>query len=119
MSCDNIEVHYINYAKTGKERRADVYNVADATIDGEDVIFSWLISKNATGLAGTLTFSVHLGKIGKDEVGNLEEVYIWNTEVVKLITIKESIKNDAAEEEDVPDMLLSLEAQVGSLSTEV
>lgn len=57
--CDKIEIHYINVDSATKEASKDVHEVKDMQLspEGDDVvIFSWLISKNATGYAGTLNF---------------------------------------------------------------
>ena len=49
--CDKIEVHYINVDAATKVSNADVYIVDDMQISPESddvIIFSWLISVNAT-----------------------------------------------------------------------
>ena len=66
--CDKIEIHYINVDAATKESKADVYTVDDKQLSpaSEDVvIFSWLISKNATGYAGTLNFLVRFVCLNK------------------------------------------------------
>ena len=45
--CNKIEIHYTNINKKTKEASSDVYPVTDATVNGDNLIFSWLISGNA------------------------------------------------------------------------
>lgn len=121
LLCDNIEVHYINIAASGSNRKADVYNITDLAVDEdpEYVVFSWLISKNATSLNGKLNFSVHLGKIGENEQGEPIETYIWNTEIISCITINQSIKNDPSTDKETADTLLAIEAEINDLKERI
>lgn len=54
--CNMVEIHYKNMDDE------DIYTVNDLAVSSEDenvVIFSWLITRNATSNAGTLKFAIH------------------------------------------------------------
>ena len=49
--CDKIEIHFINISANKNQQNADVYLCDDVQLSHDDenvVIFSWLISQNAT-----------------------------------------------------------------------
>lgn len=74
--CTSATIHYINIGN--EERNEGVYDVDDLQIDPEDenkVLFSWLISQNATTYNGVLNFAIRF-KCVNDEGAT---VYIWNT----------------------------------------
>ena len=58
--CNKIEIHYTNINKKTKEASSDVYPVTDAIINGDNLIFSWLVSSNATKYPGSLNFLIRL-----------------------------------------------------------
>lgn len=95
MQCDQITVHYINIDGTTKEQSADIYEVDDIQVspdNSETVVFSWLLSRNATKYAGTLNFIVRF--VCLDDDGS--ESYAWHTAIFKDITVSSGILNDAA-----------------------
>ena len=58
--CDIKRIHYINLG-SGKEESKDIYEIKDLQVSEEDenkVVFSWLVSSNATKYAGTLSFAI-------------------------------------------------------------
>lgn len=74
---DKIEIHYTNTDSQTKETSKDVYKVEDEQISpsAPDVlIFSWLISRNATKYAGNLSFRITF----KCLTGSTLE-YSWST----------------------------------------
>ena len=100
--CDRIEIHYLNIGQNG--RNADVYTVDDKQVmpDNPDVvIFSWLISDNATRFAGTLNFAIRF----ICSVGD-EDVYRWHTLPHSNITVATSISNGEILVEEYSDTLL-------------
>lgn len=82
--CNQVQIHYQNKeAETGTDFD-DVYEVDDLQSkniinqqgDKEDVVvFSWLISGNATQYVGPLNFSIRFACVADD--GTIE--YVWNT----------------------------------------
>lgn len=91
LLCDKVEIHFANIATGNKSRNSGIYEVKDLKIDDADentVVCSWLISDDATKLAGTLSFSIHFMCTDKGKV-----VYARSTEPCDLITISPSIKN--------------------------
>lgn len=79
MSQSNlVEVHFINVDAVTRVQKTGVYTVEDIGVSPEDankVICSWLISSNATQLAGTLTFIVRFCCVTNGVID-----YAWNTD---------------------------------------
>lgn len=99
--CDKVEVHYINIGKDGKSE--DVYIVDDVSTSPEDdsvVIFSWLISGNATKYAGSLHFLIRFVCLDGD---NIE--YAWHTAIYSDITIADGMNNGEAVITEYSDVL--------------
>lgn len=91
--CNKVQVHYINIGDAGR-RSNGVYEVTDLHCDSEDenvVIFTWLISGNATQLVGPLTFAVRFACMTGEVVD-----YAWHTGVHTGISVGTSINNSAA-----------------------
>lgn len=91
QQCDKIEVHYINVDAATKVSNADVYIVDDMQISPESddvVIFSWLISGNATQYAGTLNFIIRF----LCHTGTTID-YAWGTDMHKGISVGGSFSN--------------------------
>lgn len=114
--CDRVEVHYLNANAITKEQYSGVYEVEDLQIspNGEDVVIcSWLVSRNATSIAGTLNFILRFACN--------ENNYVWNTAIFKGITISNGLYNSKAIVEEYADVLeqwrLSLfEASAGGVA---
>lgn len=102
--CNIVQVHYINAASSGGEKNCDLYEADDVTlteIDGEEVVlFSWLISKNATMYNGTLIFAIRFACIIDDIIQ-----YDWHTDIFSGINISSGINNSAAVVEEYSDVL--------------
>lgn len=99
--CNRIEVHYDNISKNKKEVNEDFYIVTDATVNGDYLRFSWLISENATGLAGTVQFWINF--ICADE--NNEIIYSWGTGVFKGVRVLANNRNINKVVANFPDVL--------------
>lgn len=102
--CNKIEIHYINIDAKTKESKKDVYIVNDMQLspNGEDVvIFSWLISGNATRLAGTLNFRATFKCISEPSIID----YQMSTEIFKGITVSDGISNSESVIEEYSDVL--------------
>lgn len=101
--CDRVEIHFINVSSSSRETSEGLYLVDDLrTSPGSDnvVIFSWLISGNATKYAGTLNFLVRF------VCSNGESIeYAWNTAICKDITVENGINNTEAVMAEYPDVL--------------
>lgn len=113
--CDKVEIHYINIAST-KEKSADVYPVNDLTVDEWDedkVIFSWLISANATKYAGTLNFLIRFVCLNGETIE-----YAWNTAIFSGITIESGMDNGQAVIEEYSDVLAAWEKRVTYVLTD-
>lgn len=105
---DRIEVHYINIDRRTNATSRDVYIIDDASVDGDKLTFSWLISGNATKYYGRLNFIILFECLDPD--GNY--TYKWNTEICKLLTIGEGISNTSAVIEDHSDILEKFKKEI-------
>lgn len=104
IQCNRIEVHYINVSRDRKSISSDVYSVLDLNIDLEDeniIIFSWLISRNATVFVGKLNFRITFKCINEDSVIDYE----WNTAIFSKITISSGIDNSESTVTEFSDIL--------------
>lgn len=108
--CNKIEVHYTNEDSNKKNKNAGVYEVTDmqvSTDNADKLIFSWLVSENATLYAGSLKFLVVFSCVEKGEV-----TYRWNTNVNTSITISKGMNNGEAVEGSYPDVLAQWKEQL-------
>lgn len=102
--CNQVRVHYINIG-TDNRRREDVYDVDDLQSDPEDssrLVFSWLISANATSLAGSLNFAIQFKCI---DVSTGEADYVWNTVPYTGIKVSSGINSSDTVATKVSDIL--------------
>lgn len=108
--CNKVEVHYINEDSNKKNKNVGVYEVTDMRESEEDpdrLIFSWLVSENATLYAGSLRFLIVFSCIEKGDV-----TYRWNTNVNASISIAKGMNNGEAIEEAYPDVLTQWKSEL-------
>jgi hypothetical protein len=101
-TCNKVEIHYINMGP-GNRRNPGVYEVKDLQVaaDSDDhVMFTWLVSKNATSLVGSLNFSIRLACMNGFKVE-----YSWRTGIYSGIPVIESYDNSAVIVEQYADIL--------------
>ena len=102
--CNKVQVHYINIDSTDKTNKiSGVYTVEDLELSPEDediVICSWLISQNATQLAGSLTFLLRFACVTDDVLD-----YAWNTTKCTTISVSNGLYNGEAIIEEYFDIL--------------
>lgn len=101
--CDKVEVHYANVDSNKKNKSLGVYEVTDVELieDKDDtLVFTWLVSENATLYAGTLSFLILFActENGKD-------VYRWNSGINTSISISKGMNNGESISETYPDIL--------------
>lgn len=102
--CDHIEVHYVNIDGKTQLTSPGVYEVTDRAVSDQDptmLIFSWLISQNATRYVGPLNFLIRFYCI--DDSGNL--CYVWNTTVHNGIAVSNGLCNSEYVLEEYADVL--------------
>lgn len=115
--CNVVEVHYINMGANEKEVSRGLYRVTDLQVHSEDenkLVFSWLISEQATQFVGQLAFLITF----KCEQ-NGEVVYRWNTARNKDIAISEGLDNSGYVAEVFADLLAQWEREIIALRREV
>ena len=108
--CSKVEIHYINISEKGDEQSKDVYPVTDLAVDewdSEKVVFSWLVSGNATKYAGSLNFLVGFTCLTGEEID-----YAWHTEIYRGITVAEGMNNGEAVVAEFSDVLEALKAEL-------
>lgn len=102
--CNKVQVHYINIDSTDKTNKiSGVYTVDDLQLSPEDeniVICSWLISQNATQLAGSLVFLLRFACVTDDVLD-----YAWNTTKCTTISVSNGLFNGEAIIEEYFDIL--------------
>nr|DAH10498.1 MAG TPA: GDSL like Lipase Acylhydrolase [Caudoviricetes sp.] len=114
---DNIDLSalrlYINYENGNGEK--DAYMVQDASIDGNYITFSWILSRNVTAYKGTVKFVVCAKKA--DSSGNLSNE--WNTTIAEGTVIEglETVPYIAENNPDVIGYLLDRMDEVEKLTT--
>lgn len=110
-NCDRVEIHYINVDAVDKTLKSTgVYEVNDIQISPDDnsvAVFSWLLSRNCTKYAGTLSFLIHFACT----VDGVEE-YAWNTAIFQSITIGNGMNNGEEVLAEYPDILAQWKAQL-------
>ena len=85
------EVHYINASSGGRGQNVNIYPITDLAIsqDSVDTITcSWLVSQNATQLAGSLAFALRF--VCANEYGEI--IYQWSTGIYSNLSIVQSIR---------------------------
>ena len=93
--CDTIDIHYINISADTLHQSTGPYRVDDMQIspDSDDVIvFSWLISGNATTYAGTLTFAISFKCLTESTID-----YAWHTDAYTGIEIVSTVRTEGSE----------------------
>ena len=103
LSCNVVQVHYLNIEAKGGAVNKGVYEVDDLQEcpgNSENISCSWLISSNATQYVGSLSFIV---RFVCSSDGSVE--YAWNTEVYSGITVANGINNGDSIAEIYPDIL--------------
>ena len=108
LECNCVEVHYKNDG---------VYEVKDLQIDPEDeskLVFSWLVSGDATQTVGALDFLIRFACVLDDDTVD----YAWHTAVFKGISVTSGMNNGKAVAESYPDVLAQWKSDLFGASAE-
>lgn len=109
--CNRVRIHYINVDSSTKEFTKDIYDVSDLGVspsDGNVVIFSWLLSGNATMYQGSLNFGIRFECVES----NGTVTYSWGTAVHSGIFIGADIYNSEYVSQEYSDILAKWEAEI-------
>ena len=112
-----IEIHYNNVASAGGRTNHGLYEVTDMQVnpaDANEVIFTWLVSNNATQLVGSLNFVVRFSCFADEYL-----VYAWHTGIYNAIVIAPGIYNSDIIVEEYPDVLAQWEIEFGKAYTDI
>ena len=96
---------YINYLRS--DGYTDSYPVRNVTIDETNpniMHFDWTISRNATSVAGQLTFLVCIKKTNDDGI----EINHWNSELYDELSVSPGMEAERQDEEYVKDLVAML-----------
>lgn len=102
LLCDKVEVHYRN-VMDGRHSVKGVYPVEDLKVSGADsnkLIFTWVVSLNATNYSGPLLFVVAFSCTKEGEI-----LYRWNTNICKDLVVSEGMDNGEAITQNYSDVL--------------
>ena len=109
--CNRIEVHYSNVTRNKKQKNDDMYIVKpnDYRCDDNDMFFfSWLMTSNATQLAGFLKFTVTF--VCLDDDGTV--AYEWSTAMFENIQVLTKLENVEIVKETYPDLYNQLKQEI-------
>lgn len=104
--CNKIYIHYLIVDASTREENPGVYEVNDMQISKEDentLIFSWLISREATKFAGVLSFLISF--ICEAEDGEIQ--YQWDTDINSERNVSKGMNNAKAVLEKYVDIIES------------
>lgn len=115
-STNRIEIHYDNISKDKKSTNEGLYVSNDVVVNGDKIEFTWLISGNATQLAGKIQFWINF--VCLDDDGNV--TYSWGTDVFKDINILQHNRNTESVVVKFPDLLSQWKDEIlsGEVATE-
>lgn len=99
---------YINYENANGEKNA--YLCQDKSVDTDDVVFSWLLSRSVTKYHGTVNFIV-CAKQSDDEGNILKE---WNTTICKASVLTGLETTEVIEQENA-DIIESILKQIQNI----
>lgn len=109
--CNRVEIHYININSSNRQQTSGVYEVEDFKVSEDDeniILWSWMISRNATMFVGPLNFAFRFACLDDTIVD-----YAWNTSPYSGITISSGIYNGEAVIEEYSDILEQWERKIG------
>lgn len=112
-TCDIVQIHYLNIDSSNTKYEG-LYTVDDIQISSEDdqkVVFSWLISRNASRSVGALNFIVRFICTAAD--GTVD--YVWSTTIHNEISVSETINNTETVVEKYADVIAEWEARIIAL----
>ena len=102
--CNRVEIHYINKDASTSKTNDGVYEVEDYAISSTDpnkMLFTWLISENATFFAGPLTFLIMFSCVDGDSV-----FYRWHSGLNNSINVSNGMNNGQSIIDEYADILL-------------
>lgn len=112
---DNIDLSQlqirINYQNAGNEK--DQYIVDDVATDGDNITFSWILSRKVTAYMGTVQFIVCAVKVSGSTITNE-----WNTTLAKAEVLEGLEVDDPTPSEEQSDVIAQLMQMVQNTSAQ-
>jgi hypothetical protein len=106
--CDTVLIDFDNTNRRKTVVNSGAYLVTDITTEDDRVLFTWLVSREATQLVGYLTFSVSFRC--HDDENNI--IYEWGTDTFQRITIIEKSRHSQAILENNPDLIDQIKVDI-------
>jgi hypothetical protein len=106
--CDTILIDYTNTDKKKTSTKRGAFKVNDVVVEDDNILFTWLVSREATQLVGYLTFSVAFRC--HDAENNI--IYEWGTDKFSKITIIEKTRYDQSILAKIPDLIDQIRTEV-------
>ena len=103
--CNTVRVYYRNGRNSG------VYTVDDVVqmpYVNDTLTCSWLISSNATSIAGSLSFMLKFSQVNE----NNEVEYAWSTKTYDGVQVIETIENTDVFESEYLDVIEQMKTQI-------
>lgn len=102
---DNIDLSTlqlrVNYQNANSQK--DQYIVTDMQVEGDNIIFSWLLSRKATAYRGTVSFIVCAVKVSGETIQNE-----WNTTLAQSEVLQGLEVDDSSPTEEQSDVIAQL-----------
>lgn len=101
--CNVVQIHYLNISSDKQNRKSGLYETHDVgplENDNEKISFTWLISRNATQLSGSLNFAIRLACVTGDKID-----YDWHTQIHSGVAVSNGIDNGPIIVEEYADIL--------------
>ena len=116
--CNRVEIHYNDISTDKANSSKDFYTVKDmeaAEDNPEMLVFSWLVSGNATKYDGLLSFRIRFGCVDENGVWT----YKKHTDIYSGITISKGFDNTEAVINEYADAISAWEAELDALEAKV
>lgn len=102
---DNIDLSTlqlrVNYQNANSQK--DQYIVTDMQVEGDNIIFSWLLSRKVTAYRGTVSFIVCAVKVSGETIQNE-----WNTTLAQSEVLQGLEVDDSSPTEEQSDVIAQL-----------
>ena len=116
-TCNVVHVHYLNVSADGRTSAPGVYEIEDMHVSAEDediVVGTWLISRNATQLVGSLNFLIRFMCVNEGV-----DQYAWNTAIYTDLVVDTGLYNGELIFEDYADVLVAWSDRIAAVETRV
>ena len=108
ITCDTIAIDFTNTTRRKDNSNVGAYLTKEIDVADDYLMFTWVISQDATQLVGYLTFSVSF----RCHDANDNIIYEWGTDTYQRITVLEKTRNIQSIVEKYPDIIEQIKEDV-------